>query len=141
MATCLIVEDSEVIRTILRRVLEEMGHVVSEASGPAGALDFCRDHAPDVIFLDWDLPGLGALDILRSLGGVSSAPRPKIILCATENDPKQIALAKAAGAQHHILKPFDHNSVLAILRKAGIVGQIDKVSDTVSYDASGSAAG
>lgn len=128
MARCLIVEDSEMIRMIAKRMIEGLGHSVIEAEGPAEASDMIRDHEPDVVFLDWDLPDLGALDFLRAVCSQHHRPRPTIILCATENDPRQMALAKAAGAPFHILKPYDHHTLESVMRKAGFASMIDRVA-------------
>ena len=53
-----------------------------------------------MVLLDWDLPSMGALDFLRGVGNMPEEEKPAIILCATENDPQQFTLAKAAGAAH-----------------------------------------
>ncbi len=121
MKNCLIVEDSEVIREIAMRILVDLSFSVKETETAAEALAYCRETKPDVVLLDWDLPSLGALDFLRGAAQLPAEQRPPIILCATENDPQQFTLAKAAGAAHHLLKPFDRQSVEAKLAAMGLV--------------------
>ena len=123
MARCLIVDDSETMREIAADHLAALGHQTDEATGAQDAITALRQSPGqhDVMFLDWDLPALGALDVLRAAGEL--APRPVIVLCATENDTRQFALAKAAGAPHHILKPFDRACL------AGVMAEIAAVSD------------
>lgn len=121
MKTCLIVEDSDVIREIAARILAELSIEAKEAETAAAALDQCRQAKTDVVLLDWDLPSLGALDFLRGAAELPQEQRPAIILCATENDPQQFTLAKAAGAAHHLLKPFDRQSIEAKLAEIGLV--------------------
>lgn len=118
--TCLVVDDSEVIREIASRIIADLGLETEGAADASAAIDFCRDQKPAAVFLDWDLPSMGALDFLREAASFEG-DRPVIILCATENDHQQFTLAKAAGAAHHILKPFDKGSVAAKLAEVGLI--------------------
>ncbi|MEZ5920315.1 MAG: response regulator [Parvularculaceae bacterium] len=130
MKSCLIVEDSNVIREITLRILKEMSIEAKEAETPAAALEMCAVEKPDAVFLDWDLPSMGALDFLKGAAELPAEMRPVIILCATENDPQQFTLAKAAGAQHYILKPFDRQTVEAKLAEIGIISASQPVNET-----------
>lgn len=121
MKSCLIVEDSAVIREITVRIVADLGLTVIEAETPQEAVEKSCTAKPDVVFLDWDLPSLGALDVLHGVGALENDPAPAVILMATENDPQQFVLAKAAGAAHHVLKPFDRDSIAAVLVEAGII--------------------
>ena len=127
MAECLVIEDSEVIRLVARKTLESIGHHVAEASTSAEAMVLCRQVLPDVIFLDWDMPALGALDFLKGIHELRQDERPVIILCATENDAQQFALAKAAGAAFHVLKPYDRKSIETVLSDAGFMSKMDQM--------------
>ena len=118
--TCLIVDDSELIREIASRIITDFGLEAEGVENASGAIEFCREESPAVVFLDWDLPSMGALDFLREAASFEGE-RPVIILCATENDHQQFTLAKAAGATHHILKPFDKGAVAAKLAEIGLI--------------------
>jgi len=121
MKTCLIVEDSSVIREIALRILTDLSIEAKEAETAEDGLSQCRAAKPDVVLLDWDLPSLGALDFLRGAAELPQDQRPEIILCATENDPQQFTLARAAGAGHYLLKPFDRQSIEAKLAQIGVI--------------------
>ena len=116
MANCLVIDDSESMREVACGLLAELGHRVREAADAVSGLERC-DEDTDIVLLDWDLPSLGALDFLR--GAASLAPRPLIILCATENDARQFGLARAVGAGFHVLKPYDRQSLALVLEDAG----------------------
>lgn len=135
MKTCLIVEDSDLIREIAMRILTDLSVEAKEAETAAAGLLYCREAKADVVLLDWDLPSLGALDFLRGAAELPQGHRPAIILCATENDPQQFTLAKAAGAAHYLLKPFDRHSIEAKLAEIGIV-EGATISDAISAKAS-----
>ncbi len=126
--TCLVVDDSEVIREIAIRIITDFGLEAEGVESAAAAVDYCRDRKPAVVFLDWDLPSMGALDFLREAASLEG-DRPAIILCATENDHQQFVLAKAAGAAHHILKPFDKGSLAAKLAEIGLIDGVPNASN------------
>ncbi|MGD9799894.1 MAG: response regulator [Parvularculaceae bacterium] len=121
MKTCLIVEDSSLIREIALRILTDLKIEAKEAESAALALEQCRASKPDAVLLDWDLPSFGALDFLRGISELPQEERPTIILCATENDPQQFTLAKAAGAAHYVLKPFDRETLSAKFSEIGLI--------------------
>jgi len=118
---CLVVDDSEVIREIAMRIIADLGVDVAGAANASDGVAHCRETKTDVVFLDWDMPSMGALDFLRGAAEIEESHRPEIVLCATENDPQQFTLAKAAGARHHILKPFDKESLTTKLNEVGVI--------------------
>lgn len=121
MKTCLIIEDSEIVREIAVRIMRELSIEAIEVETPQVALEKCRQKKPDFVMLDWDLPSFGALDFLRGAAELDQEQRPLIVLCATENDPQQFTLAKAAGAAHYLLKPYDRASIEAKLASIGVI--------------------
>ena len=120
MNKCLVVDDSEVVREISIRIIEAIGLSAKQAANAAEAVDCIQEWQPTVVLLDWDLPSMGALDFLRGVGELPEAERPEIVLCATENDAQQFTLAKAAGARHHVLKPFTQEILAAKLAELGL---------------------
>ncbi|MEM8936611.1 MAG: response regulator [Pseudomonadota bacterium] len=119
--TCLIVDDSRVIREITIRIISDLDlNAVGVESAQAG-LEHCRVNRVHAVMLDWDLPDMGALDFLRGAADFAPDAKPQIILCATENDQQQFSLARAAGAAHHILKPYDRSAVESKLYEIGLL--------------------
>ncbi|GGD01932.1 response regulator [Aquisalinus flavus] len=124
MKTCLIVEDSETVRHILTQLVEAAGYHTLQAANAAEALDVTSAARPEIVFLDWDLPGLEALDYLRGAAEAGLPDAPHIVLCAMENDAQQFALAKSAGARFHMIKPYDKRDVRSVL---GLIEQQEKL--------------
>ncbi len=120
MNNCLVVDDSRVIRTVARRILEELRYCVTEAEDGMEALRVCREKMPDLIFLDWNLPSMKGLDFIKSVRGQQDGGHPVILFCTTESDPGDIASAMAAGANEYVLKPFDGESVRGKLADIGV---------------------
>lgn len=109
MKSCLIVDDSSVVRKVARRILEDMDFIVDEAEDGQEAFDKCRLEMPDAILLDHSMPVMGGLEFLKLLRAYLGGERPKIVFCFTENDIGQVALALRAGASDYMMKPFDRD--------------------------------
>ena len=62
MKTCLVVDDSRVIRMVARRILEELKFQVTEAEDGQQALDACRVALPDAVLLDWNMPVMDGME-------------------------------------------------------------------------------
>ena len=69
MKHCLVVEDSRVMRTVARRIFEELQFEIGEAEEGMAALRAVRDKMPDVIFLDWNLPSMPGVEFVKSVRG------------------------------------------------------------------------
>ena len=120
MKHCLVVDDSRVIRTVARRIMEELRYSVAEAEDGLEGLRACHEKMPDLIFLDWNLPSMNGLDFIKSVRGQRDGSHPVILFCTTESDPGEIASAMAAGANDYVLKPFEGSQVRAKLADIGV---------------------
>ena len=105
--TCLIVDDSRIIRKVARRIVEGLGFEVDEAADGSEALAFCGGVIPEVILLDWSMPVMDGMAFLRRLRTLPGGTAPKVLFCTIENDPARIADALDAGADEYVMKPFD----------------------------------
>ncbi len=121
MKTCLVVDDSRVIRKVARRILEEMNFNIEEAADGSAALDACDAKMPDAILLDWNMPVMNGLDFLLALRKRDGGDAPVVVFCSTENDMQHISEAINAGANEYIMKPFDRDIVQAKFSEAGLV--------------------
>ena len=107
MKSCLIVDDSSVVRKVARRLLEDMDYIVDEAEDGQEAFDKCRQEMPDAILLDWNMPIMSGLEFLKLLRAYVGGEKPYVVYCTVENDIGAIALALKAGASDYMMKPFD----------------------------------
>lgn len=119
MKTCLVVDDSKVIRKVARHILETLAFTVSEAGDGREALDSCIASAPDVILLDWNMPVMSGMDFLRALRDTPLTSRPKVVFCTTENGSAHIRAAIEAGADEYVMKPFDRDTLESKLQLVG----------------------
>lgn len=120
MKTCLVVDDSKVIRKVARHILETLDFQVREAGDGREALDSCLATPPDVILLDWNMPVMSGMDFLRALKDSGLAQRPKVVFCTTENGLAYIRAAIEAGADEYVMKPFDRETLESKLQIVGV---------------------
>ena len=121
MKTCLVVDDSSVIRKVARRILECLDFQISEAENGEEAIEACRGRIPDAILLDWNMPKMDGYEFLRALRRLPGGDKPKVVFCTTENDVAHIARALHAGANEYIMKPFDKDIVEAKFQEVGLL--------------------
>jgi len=120
MKSCLVVDDSKVIRKVARHILETLDFSVDEAEDGREALRRCEAHMPDVVLLDWNMPVMGGIEFLRALRQSSFETQPKVVFCTTENDAAHIRAAIDAGADEYVMKPFDRETLQSKLQIVGI---------------------
>jgi two-component system, chemotaxis family, chemotaxis protein CheY len=120
MKSCLVVDDSKVIRKVARHILEGLDFSVSEACDGREALDACIARAPDVILLDWNMPVMSGMEFLRAMRDTDLPTRPKVVFCTTENGMAHIRAAIEAGADEYVMKPFDRETLESKLQIVGV---------------------
>jgi two-component system chemotaxis response regulator CheY len=121
MKTCLVVDDSRVVRKVARRIVEDLGFKAVEAEDGVVALTTCQGSMPDAILLDWNMPNMTGIEFLRALRSESGGNAPIVIFCTTENEMSFIQKALEAGANEYIMKPFDSDIVQTKFEQAGLL--------------------
>jgi len=119
--TCLVVDDSRVVRKVARRMLESCGFTVTEAEDGSKALDACRAGMPDCVLLDWNMPVMNGLEFLKALRAEFGPDKPPVLFCTTENDLSFIEQAITHGAQEYIMKPFDEEILRGKFEQVGLL--------------------
>ena len=104
MKTILILDDEKVVRQVLRAMLEGRGYLTLEASEGGEALRLLEAR-PDLILVDWNMPGMNGIEFVQTLRKQAEMPVPFIILTGT--DPLEIEKQiEALGASCCLSKPF-----------------------------------
>lgn len=119
--TCLIVDDSRVVRKIARKILEDLGFTCIEAEDGKQAYDACMISMPAAILLDWNMPVMNGIEFLRKLRASTGGDVPKVVFCTTENEFSFIQEALSAGANEYIMKPFDSDIVQGKFQQIGML--------------------
>ncbi|WP_156494056.1 response regulator, partial [Erythrobacter sp. HI0028] len=76
MKSCLIVDDSRVIRKVSRHILETLGFQVEEAENGQEGLDKCAESMPDVVLLDWNMPVMTGIEFITQLRQREGGDKP-----------------------------------------------------------------
>ena len=122
MKTCLVVDDSKVVRMVARKILEELGFEVAEAEDGQVALDMSMEFMPDVVLLDWNMPVMSGIEYLRALRVTDEGKKkPVAVFCTTENDMSHIQEGIAAGANEYIMKSFDSDIIQSKFVQTGLL--------------------
>jgi DNA-binding response OmpR family regulator len=109
----LVVEDDHDLRMLLRLLLEDEGYAVVEAATGDQALARFATEPPHLVLLDVRLPGLGGLEVCRSLRAQTDAP---IIMLTAHADSHDVVVGLEAGADDYVTKPFIEKELLARIR-------------------------
>ncbi len=113
MATILIVEDERDLNNLVRRHLEDEGHRVLQVfDGQTAVHTAAREH-PDLVILDWMLPGLDGLEVCRRIRRESIAP---ILMLTARSEEIDRVLGLEVGADDYLTKPFSIRELLARVR-------------------------
>lgn len=121
MRTCLVVDDSKVVRKVASRILEALAFDPLEAGDGLEALALCRAQMPDVVLLDWSMPVMDGREFLRALRAEPGGDQPVVIFCSARNGVDEIAEALEDGADEYIMKPFDGDIIASKFAEAGLL--------------------
>jgi DNA-binding response OmpR family regulator len=111
----LLVEDEEQLRRVMKDLLERDGYIVSEARDGIQALDQVDRHAPDIIVLDLNLPGLDGYSVLQQLRSrAGTRTIPVMVLTAKGDEDNEVRVFEL-GADDFITKPFRARALSARL--------------------------
>ncbi len=110
----LVAEDDEALRSVLERGLKENGYVVDAVPDGERALQFLKTYEYDVAVLDWRMPKVSGLDVVRDLRR-SGSPLPILMLTARDTANDRVT-GLDEGADDYLVKPFDFEELLARIR-------------------------
>jgi CheY-like chemotaxis protein len=117
--TCLIVDDSRVIRKVSSKIAISLGYVPIEAENGEEALARCKKSMPDLVLTDWNMPEMDGIEFVTKLRGIPTPKEPVVVFCTSNGEAKDIHDGIAAGADDYIVKPFDEAALKAKLEKLG----------------------
>lgn len=114
----LIVDDNLSMRKVLSALFESHGHqVVAALEDGSRLFESVKQHLPDLVCLDYNLPGQNGLELLAKLH--ASSPEVDVIIMTGSNDPDLVGRAADAGASGFLHKPFSQPQILEELKNVG----------------------
>lgn len=125
MAKILVVDDSSLSRRVSRRILEEAGHVVTDAADGLSALERYDLDRPDLVMLDVTMAEMDGLEVLRQLRAMDPAAR--VVMATADVQSSTRTLAGEGGAAGFVTKPLTAETVRRAV-DAALAGQTGRVS-------------
>lgn len=117
----LVIDDSRVMRKLLATMLGHLGFEVAEAgNGAAGLQQVGAGPLPDILLVDWNMPEMNGVDLIRAVRGRREWDALRILMVSSETSPGQINEALAAGADEYLMKPFTADGLRAKLEMLGL---------------------
>ncbi|WP_439124660.1 response regulator [Marivita sp.] len=118
--TVLVVDDSPSVRKMVQMTLSAAGYDVVEASDGQDGFEKATSTPIDAILTDQNMPRLDGLSFIRKFRETAQSVGIPVVFLSTESDASLKAQAKEVGATGWMVKPFDQNQILAVVKK--IVG-------------------
>jgi CheY-like chemotaxis protein len=110
-----VIEDMEDSRTGLAMLLELEGHQVLTAEDGASGLELILGKHPDIALVDIGLPGIDGYEVARRVRARVEAKDVKLVALTGYGEPSEVAKARAAGFDAHLLKPLEPGKLRALL--------------------------
>jgi len=118
----LIVDDSRFIRDYLKALLVRRGlDCMAAENGQAGLACLDRSGPYDVALVDWNMPVMSGLEMIRAVRRDRALDALKILMVTTESECSHIESALIAGADEYLMKPFDE---MGLVEKLGMIGAL-----------------
>src|SRR5687767_5064709 len=119
----MIVDDEEAARYGMRRALTTFGYNISEAGSAEAARALLKQHEPDLLLLDVNLPGMSGLDFLRELK-TANGNAPLVIIITAHGSERMAVEAVKAGAYDYLSKPFELDDLRLVVKNAAETVQL-----------------
>lgn len=129
MTKILLVEDTPDLAQVIARELEAAGYDVIRAGDGLTALQLHAAHAPDLILLDWMLPKLDGLEVLRRLRRTSAVP---VLMLTARGEETDRVVGLEVGADDYLTKPFSMRELIARVR--AMLRRVEQIQQMLSAD-------
>ena len=116
MPSCIVADDSKIMRMLISKIMENFGYSVDEAENGEDVLEQCAKNMPDLVICDWELPLIDGIDVLLKIRTDKKVKQPVFIFCSYKKDTQIIEQAHNAGADDFIMRPFDDDIIASKLR-------------------------
>jgi two-component system chemotaxis response regulator CheY len=118
----LVVDDSRAMRSILARLMTQLGFEVAQAGDGQEALDrLDAGLRPDVALVDWNMPVMDGLTFIKTVRTRDELRDMSLMMVTTESEHGNIVRALAAGAHEYVIKPFTEDVITGKLALLGLV--------------------
>jgi two-component system cell cycle response regulator len=124
--TILSVDDSSLVRRAVSRAFARFECTVIEAENGQVGLQQTRDHRPDLIVLDYNMPVMDGVEMLKQLRADDALKATKVIMLTANSNPETVTAVARLGVREYITKPFQEDQLLA--KAARLVALVPKAA-------------
>ncbi|MFD0807426.1 response regulator [Nocardioides caeni] len=118
----MIIDDSRAMRSILRRIVSDLGFETCEAGHGQEALDHLNaGFVPDVCLIDWNMPVMDGYTFITEVRANPEWRDITLMMVTTESEQRNIVRALAAGAHEYVIKPFTPDAIVEKLELLGLL--------------------
>lgn len=117
MARIMIVDDVASMRQIMRALLENAGHRVTEAASAPEAVDLAKVKRNHLVITDVNMPGMSGLELIGALRSVSGYANTPVLICANDSADENIQKARDLGASGWVAKPFKPENLIGVVNQ------------------------
>ena len=118
----LIVDDSKAMRSIVGRIVREIGFETFEAANGQEGLVQLQSHGDvELILVDWNMPVMNGIEFLQAVRSQPGSSAFKMLMVTTASDLSHINTAIEAGANEYLMKPFTKEAMVSKLQMLGIL--------------------
>jgi DNA-binding response OmpR family regulator len=129
MTTILLVEDAHDLAQVIMRELQALDYTVLHAVDGLSALHLYAKHEPDLIILDWMLPKLDGLEVLRQIRHSSAVP---VLMLTARGEEADRVIGLEVGADDYLVKPFGMRELIARVR--ALLRRVENVQQILEAD-------
>jgi len=118
----LVIDDSRTVRTIIRKILTEVGlEVVEAGNGREGLDQLQRISDVDLVLIDWNMPEMNGLEFIQAVRSDRTFDAVRIMMVTNETEQGQVIRALEAGANEYLMKPFTKDVLVAKLSLLDVI--------------------
>ncbi|MBI5289991.1 MAG: response regulator [Chloroflexi bacterium] len=115
--TILLADDEESLRLLVHATVEDSGYSILEAADGESALALTLRHRPDLLVLDWMMPRLSGLEVLRTVRATAETAHTPVIMLTARSQAGDREHGEAAGANAYLTKPFSPLELLNTIER------------------------
>ncbi len=116
----IVIDDSKSIRSILSKILIEIGFTVEEASNGLEALDVIKKDKVDLALVDWNMPNMNGYEFIQEVRKDNTYKDMRMMMVTTETEMNKVVEALEAGANEYVMKPFTKEMIIEKLALMGM---------------------
>lgn len=116
----IVIDDSKSIRSILSKILIEIGFTVEEAANGLEALDVIKKDKVDLALVDWNMPNMNGYEFIQEVRKDNTYKDMRMMMVTTETEMNKVVEALEAGANEYVMKPFTKEMIIEKLALMGM---------------------